>query len=167
MKKSLVLVLVAVTMLGISAVAQWSATDSISDVKLYWQPASTVEFDPACPYIYVMPDINPEVAVKTWVLNHVTTDGALRRPTTIGMDALDVLDVFFGQNDMIAFWHQIKNFGPIKDIQTLSKIMTVSRTRDNAEPAWTCSLGEVLQLVPFFALEMGTSDGNLPDRYQQ
>jgi hypothetical protein len=173
MKKSLAFVLVAVSMLSISALAQWGV--QVNDVLLYWQPdEKTVVFDPACPYMYVRPDMDQAAVMNNWLQAHENPDGSLIRPTAITLSDLAFLDIFFGDNDLVAFWHQIvKCGGPISTIQTLSKMKTISLTRTNPEtggypePSWTCSLGEYFSIAGFFDLSPGTSDGQLPDRYQQ
>lgn len=157
--KRVLLVLVALTIaVSLSGIAQ--------TVQMYWQPERSVVFDAACPYLYVRPDIDTYAVYKEWRAAHPD------RQTSITMADMPLLDVFFGDNDLVAFWHQIKNYGPIDNLLTLSKMKTVTLTRVDAsgnrpEPSWTCSLGECLTLLGFFDLKNGTVDDQLPDRYQE
>jgi hypothetical protein len=164
MKKLLVVLVLLCVALPVMAQAFGQADKSI---KLYWQPASAAEYDPECPYLYVRPAVDTAMVFGAWMDAHVDkVTGALNRPTEITIKDLVFLDLFFGDNDLVALWHQIHEFGPIKDALTLSMIKTVSVTREDAEPTWTCSLGEVLSIFPWVNIRMGTYDGGWPQRYQ-
>jgi hypothetical protein len=164
MKKLLVVLVLLCVALPVMAQTFGKADTSI---KLYWQPASEADISDNNPYRMVRPTIDTAAVFGDWMDKHVDkVTGALSRPTEIALGDLVFLDLFFGDNDLIALYEQISRFGPIKDALTLSMIKTVSVTRDNAEPAWTCSLGEVLSIFPWFNIRMGTYDGGWPQRYQ-
>ena len=165
MKKLLVLVAVMV-IASLSVAAQWAdSREAVSDVQLYWQPAADVVFDPACPYLYVRPDVDYWAVFNGWIMSHSDENGNLSRPTSIGLADLAFLDLFLADADLVAMWHQIvKCGGPIDSLETLSKIKTVSLKRP--EPTWTFSLAESCRLGTYFFLRMGTKDKQLPDRYQ-
>lgn len=175
MKKILAVAVVILAVASCAALAQ-GYFEASRDVKMYWQPTSIDEFLPDSPYIYQRPAIDAFAVFQKWmsgekqpddtyVGGHMNPDGSLNRPTEITMDDLELLDVYFGDNDLNSFWHQIRLYGPIKDVQTLAKMRTISMTTRGAESAWTCSLSDVLNLLPLFDLAPGTVDKGLPERF--
>jgi hypothetical protein len=166
MKRITVVVALLLIVASLAVSAKFGQSDT--SIQLYWQPDASVVFSLENPFTRTRPTVDFLLVFGDWMDRHADlVTGDLSRPTSITIADLTFLDLFFGDNDLVAMWEQITRYGPITDVLTLSMIKTVSATNANPKPTWTCSLGEVQgNILPFFNLKMGTYNGGWPQRYQ-